>query len=242
MNVIIDIKSIHFKYPDTINKQLNGVTLKINEFEITTLTGKVGSGKSSILKHIIGINKPDKGKVLVDGKNISEDSNVFHKEIGFLFENPEDQIFYPNVAEDISFGPRNLGLRKAEIALRVINACEEVGILHLLDRDTITLSLGEKTLVALAGILAMKPKILLLDSPGLGLDLWTKPKILNLLKELKNNHTIVIASNDKDFLRISDKIFLIHEGKVKGSYKNYKNFRSGLDRRKDTLKKSKDEK
>lgn len=241
MGVIIDIRAIHFKYPGTEIKQLNGLTMKINEYEITVIVGKVGSGKSSVLKHINGLNKPSKGHVLVAGEDITNRDSVFHKEIGFLFENPEDQIFYPTVAEDVAFGPRNLGLKRNEINRRVIEACEEVEILHLLERETLSLSLGEKTLVAIAGILAMKPKILLLDSPGLGLDIWTKPMIIDLLKKLSNKHTIVIASNDKDFLNIADKIFLIDEGKVKGSYKSYKTFRSGLARRKDTLSKSKEE-
>ena len=155
--------------------------------------------------------------------------------MGFLFENPDHQIFYPIVADDVAFGPRNLGLSKSEINSRVVQACRDVEILHLLERETASLSLGEKTLVALAGVLSMRPKILLLDAPGVGLDIWTKSKVTNLLQELANHTTLVISSNDTEFLEIADRIFLLHNGKVVGKYKNYQNFRKSLAKREGVL-------
>ncbi|MCE7734526.1 MAG: ABC transporter ATP-binding protein [Candidatus Heimdallarchaeota archaeon] len=235
MDDYIKLKNLHFRFPETTRKQLNGITLSIKEFDVTVIVGKVGSGKSTLLRHINGLYKPSKGEVIIDDKTIDPKAKINFKEIGFLFENPEDQIFYPIVADDIAFGPRNLKLRKKEVHKRVIEVCEEVGILHLLEREIISLSLGEKTLVALAGILAMKPKILILDSPGVGLDFWTKPRIIKMIKDLSTNHTIIIATNDMDFLKIADRIFLLHDGKVKGKYKSYRTFRNALKRRTDTL-------
>ncbi|MCY3411937.1 MAG: ABC transporter ATP-binding protein [Candidatus Heimdallarchaeota archaeon] len=231
--MFIHVKNIHFRYPGQRRNLLNGVTLRVDEFQIVVIVGKLGSGKSSVLKHMNGLHKPSKGHVVVDGINVSQGTTIHYEKIGFLFENPEDQIFYPVVADDVAFGPRNLGLKKELVHRRVIEACQEVGILHLLDRETISLSLGEKTLVALAGLLAMKPKVLLLDSPGVGLDIWTKPKVIETIKKLSHNHTVVITSNDKEFIKIADRIYLLHEGKIKGSYKSYQNFRRGLSRRSD---------
>ena len=235
MEDYIKLKNIHFRYPETTRKQLNGISLTIKEFDITVIVGKVGSGKSTLLRHINGLYRPTKGEVIINNKVIDPKSKINFKEIGFLFENPEDQIFYPIVADDIAFGPRNLKLSRKEVHKRVIEACEEVEILHLLEREIISLSLGEKTLVALAGILAMRPKILILDSPGVGLDFWTKPRIIKLIKDLSSIHTIIIATNDMDFLKIADRIYLLHDGKVKGRYKSYKTFRTALKRRTDTL-------
>ncbi|MFV2014781.1 MAG: energy-coupling factor ABC transporter ATP-binding protein, partial [Candidatus Heimdallarchaeota archaeon] len=193
------------------------------------ITGKVGSGKSMLLRHLNGIIPAQIGEVEINGINISGDHDVaFSHNIGLLFENPDDQLFYPVVVDDVAFGPRNQNLPKEEISKRVLDACNSVDIIYLLERETASLSLGEKTLVAIVGIIAMKPEIILFDTPEVGLDLWTKPHILRLILDLKRNHTIVIVTNDLDIIRVADRILLLWNGKIRDEYNTYKEFKQSL--------------
>ncbi|MCH8907306.1 MAG: ABC transporter ATP-binding protein [Candidatus Heimdallarchaeota archaeon] len=227
--VVLQVSDLFFIYPKTSKQILNGVNLEIYQNEMVSITGKLGNGKSTLLRHLNAILKPQIGDVLIKQISVAENPNrSFHQEVGLLFENPDDQIFYPVVSDDIAFGPRNLGLSKNKVYQRVIEACEQLGILHLLERETSSLSFGEKTLVALAGILAMRNDIILLDSPEIGLDLWTKPDILKLLHSLKTEHTIVITTNDLDILRLSDRIFLLWDGKIRDVYNDFSLFKKAM--------------
>ncbi len=225
------IKDLHFIYPNTKKSLLRGVYCEFYPNEIVTVIGKLGSGKSTLLRHINGLEKIQRGKIILHNKELKNYGNTLFTRIGFLFENPDDQLFYPIVADDIAFGPRNQKLSKEEVYSRVISASEEVGIVHLLDRETSSLSFGEKKLVAMAGILATKPEIILMDSPSTGFDLWTKPNFIKLLEKLKKDHTLIIASNSEDMLRISDRILLLWNGKVRGTYKSFRTFKSAMSRR-----------
>ena len=227
--IVIETKDLRFAYPNTSKWILTGVNLKIKHKEIVALAGKMGTGKSTLLRHLNGIFTPQAGDVLINGQSVKENPNrLFHQEVGLLFENPDDQIFYPIVVDDIAFGPRNQGLSKSEVNKKILKACEEVKILHLLERETTSLSFGEKTLVAIAGLLAMESEILLFDSPEVGLDLWTKPGILNLLLSLKMNHTMVISTNDIDILNLADRILLLWDGKIRGDYPDFQSFMKAL--------------
>ncbi|MDH5646499.1 MAG: energy-coupling factor ABC transporter ATP-binding protein, partial [Candidatus Heimdallarchaeota archaeon] len=175
---------------------------------------------------------PQMGDVYINGISVKENSKKsFHTEVGLLFENPEDQLYYPIVADDIAFGPRNLKLNKKEIYRRVIQSSKELNILHLMERETSTLSFGEKTLVALAGMLAMNTKIILMDSPEIGLDFWSKPILIRLLERLKLNHTIVMCTNDTSLLKRADKILLLWKGKIREEFVDYREFRSSLSKK-----------
>lgn len=227
--IIIETRNLIYTHPKTRQRILKGVDLKIYKNEIVAITGKVGSGKSTLFKHLNGIIQAQIGEVEIHGINISGDEEAaYTHKIGLLFENPDENLFYPIVVDDIAFGPRNQNLSKEEISKRVLDACSSVGILHLLERETSSLSLGEKTLVTLAGIIAMKSEILLLDTPEVGLDLWTKPEILRLILNLKKNHTIVIATNDLDVMRSVDRILLLWNGKLREEYKNFAEFKRSL--------------
>lgn len=227
--VVIETRNLMYTHPKTRQRILKGVDLQIYKNEIVAITGKVGSGKSSLLRHLNGIFQAQIGEVEINGINISGDTDVaFSHQIGLLFENPDDQIFYPIVVDDVAFGPRNQNLPKEEISQRVLDACNSLDILHLLERETSTLSLGEKTLVAIAGIIAMKSEIILLDTPEVGLDLWTKPQILKLIMNLKKDHTIVITTNDLDIIRTADRILLFWNGKIRDEYKNFNEFKRSL--------------
>lgn len=227
--IVLKTSNLRYAYPNTTRWILNGVNLSIKKNEMVGIAGKYGSGKSTLLRHLNGIIKPLSGDVIINGESVRDNpKKSFHKEVGLLFENPDDQIFYPVVADDIAFGPRNLSLSKDAVYDRVIYACEEVNILHLLERETASLSFGEKTLVAIAGLLAMNTNILLLDTPEVGVDLWTKPNILNLLLKLKINHTLVISTNDIDMLNLTDRILLLWDGKIKGNYRGFQAFMNAL--------------
>ncbi len=227
--VSVETKNLHYTNPKTRQKVLKGVDLKIYTNEIIIITGKVGSGKSTLLRHLNGINEAQIGEVEINGINITGDTEAaFTHRIGLLFENPEDQIFYPIVVDDVAFGPRNQNLSKEEISERVLEAANSVNIVPLLERETSSLSFGEKTLVAIAGILAMKPEIILLDTPEVGLDLWTRPSVLRLILNLKKNHTVVIATNDLDIIRTADRILLLWNGKIQSEYKNFNEFKRSL--------------
>lgn len=229
MTIAIDLNDVHYYYTRAQGKILKGVTLQVEHNLFNVIVGRIGDGKSTLLKLMNGIFRPSEGEVVINGKSvIANPSYPFHQEVGLLFENPADQIFYPIVADDVAFGPRNLKMTKDEVQKRVISACEEVEILHLLERETNTLSYGEKTLVALAGILAMKPKIIIMDSPEIGLDLWTKPKILNLIQKLRLYHTLIISTNDKDIIRLADRIHVLWDGKVKDTFLSYEKFESSI--------------
>lgn len=227
--ISVETKNLHYTNPKTRQKVLRGIDLKIYTNEIVVVTGKVGSGKSTLLRHLNGINDAQIGEVEINGINISGDTEAaFTHRIGLLFENPEDQIFYPIVVDDVAFGPRNQNLSKEEISERVLEAANSVNIVTLLERETSSLSFGEKTLVAIAGILAMKPEIILLDTPEVGLDLWTRPNVLRLILNLKKEHTVVIATNDLDIIRTADRILLLWNGKIQSEYKNFNEFKRSL--------------
>ncbi|MHA2028872.1 MAG: energy-coupling factor ABC transporter ATP-binding protein [Candidatus Kariarchaeaceae archaeon] len=227
--IIIETRNLMFTHPKTKQRILKGVDLKIYKNEIVVITGKVGSGKTTLLRHLNGITSAQVGEVEINGINISGDLDVaFTHKIGLLFENPDDQIFYPIVVDDVAFGPRNQNLPKEKISERVLDACNSVNILHLLERERSSLSLGEKTMVAISGILAMDSEIILLDTPEVGLDLWTKPDILRLILNLKKQQTVVIATNDLDIVRTADRILLLWNGKIKDEFKNYTEFKRSL--------------
>jgi energy-coupling factor transporter ATP-binding protein EcfA2 len=227
----IELKNVYYHYPGTNKQLLRDINLEIKKNEITVIVGPVASGKSTLIRTINLLLEPDKGQVIINGKDAKDYHEKIYEMIGFLFQNPEDQLFYPVVVDDLAFGPRNLGLDRQEIHKRVIESSEQVGILHLLERETDSLSYGEKTLVALAGLLATRPSILLMDAPTTGLDLWSINRIIELLKKLKNTRTLVITTNTEEILKIADKIYFLWNGKIRGEYKSYRTFRSAMSRK-----------
>jgi cobalt/nickel transport system ATP-binding protein len=229
MASVLEIKNLEYTFQDTQTKLLKGVNLEVKRNQLVAIVGRIGGGKSTLLQHMNGLIKPQSGDVIINGKSVTQRPNYpFHQEVGLLFENPDDQIFYPIVADDIAFGPRNLKFPQNVVNSRVTRAAEEVGILHLLERDTGTLSYGEKTLVALAGILAMNCKIILMDSPEIGLDLWSRPKILDLIDQLRVQHTLVVSTNDTDMLKRADRILLLWNGKIRNTFLSYETFRASM--------------
>ena len=183
---------------------IQDVSMEIREGEFLALIGHTGSGKSTLAQHINGLLKPTSGKVLLDGKDIHEkgfDKKEVRKTIGLVFQYPEHQLFEETVAKDVGFGPKNLGLFEDEIKERVIEALQKVGLgePELMEKSPFELSGGQMRRVAMAGVLAMRPRILVLDEPAVGLDPQSREDMLQLISGLhKQGTTVVMISHSMD--------------------------------------------
>jgi cobalt/nickel transport system ATP-binding protein len=196
---VVTLQDIHFSYPEDI-VVFENLNFTLQHGEQVGLVGPNGSGKSTLFFIIMGLLKPQKGTVTIWEKEChnERDFESVRRRIGFLFQDPDDQLFSPTVEEDISFGPYNLGKGSDEVKHIVDNLCVRFGITKLKERVTYKLSWGQKRLVCLAGILAMKPDILILDEPTAGVDNAVKAKLISYLQE--TDQTLIAASHDHDFL------------------------------------------
>ncbi|MEJ8552941.1 energy-coupling factor transporter ATPase [Tepidibacter sp. Z1-5] len=204
------------------SKALDNVNLEISKGEIIGLIGHTGSGKSTLIQHLNGLLKPTSGNIIIDGVDIT-DPNIslteIRKKVGVVFQYPEYQLFEETICKDIAFGPTNLKLSEKEINDRVKESMELVGLDYneFKDRSPFDLSGGQKRRVAIAGVIAMKPDILILDEPTAGLDPAGRDEILSQIKFLhqKYNITIIISSHSmEDMAKISDRILVMYKGKV----------------------------
>lgn len=217
MNVI-ETKDIAYHYPDG-TEALKNVDFKASAGKIVALLGPNGAGKSTLFLHFNGILKPSAGKVIVNGKPVQYDKkglmNV-RQNVGIVFQNPDDQLFAPTVVEDVAFGPMNLGLSKEEVEERVKESLKRVGMDGFEKKPPHHLSGGQKKRVAIAGILAMKPKIMVLDEPTSGLDPKGASQILRILYELnKEGMTIIISTHDVDLVPLyAYQVYIISKGEI----------------------------
>lgn len=225
----IELKNVSYTYlPQTPfeRQALKNVNLSIEEGVLTAIAGHTGSGKSTLLQHLNGLLAPTQGEVLVDGVNLQgktkqEKQAAFkaRQAVGMVFQYAENQLFEETVAADIAFGPKNQKLTAAEIDKRVHEAMELVGLDYdkFAQRVPFQLSGGQMRRVAIAGVLAMKPKYLVLDEPAAGLDPASKEALIAQIKKLqqKNNMTIVLVSHSmEDIASLADSIIIMHDGKV----------------------------
>ena len=208
---------------------LDDVSFTAEDGQFIGIIGHTGSGKSTLLQHLNGLLKPDEGTVTVGNVDITQPGISMveiRKRIGLVFQYPEYQLFEETVAKDVAFGPKNLGLSETEIEERVKEAIELVGLDYetVKDRSPFELSGGQKRRVAIAGVVAMRPEVLILDEPTAGLDPKAHKDVLNMVEEVHRrtgNITIFVSHNMADIARLSDKILVIHSGKLvtKGSPK-----------------------
>jgi cobalt/nickel transport system ATP-binding protein len=215
---VIETKDITYEYPDG-TKALDKVNFNVDEGKIVALLGPNGAGKSTLFLHFNGILSPSTGSVIIDGVTIEynkKDLMQIRQKVGIVFQNPDDQLFAPTVLEDVAFGPMNMGLPKEEVEVRVKEALLRVGMEGFEKKPPHHLSGGQKKRVAIAGILAMKPKIMVLDEPTSGLDPKGASQILRLLYKLNNEGiTIVISTHDVDLVPLyASKVYIISEGKI----------------------------
>lgn len=201
---------------------LNNISCEFNEGEFIALIGHTGSGKSTLIQHLNGLLKPSSGKIIVDGLDITEKSiklSDIRKKVGLVFQYPEYQLFEETIEKDIEFGPRNLGLAEEEITNRVKRAMEMVGLDYETYRhkSPFDLSGGQKRRVAIAGVVAMEPKVLILDEPTAGLDPKGREDILKQIKTLHNdyNMTIIMVSHSmEDVAKIADRVIVMNKGEI----------------------------
>jgi energy-coupling factor transport system ATP-binding protein len=220
----ISVKEVSYHYNQglpTKRKALDGITLQINRGEFIGLIGPTGSGKSTLAQHLNGLLSPTSGEVWIEGENLKRknvDLRKIRQKVGLVFQFPELQLFEDTVYDDIAFGPKNLSLSKEEIDTRVRESMEKMGLDfdHFAFRSPFSLSGGEQRKVAIAGILALGPEILILDEPTCGLDGKSTQDMKNLLKQLSlNGITIILISHNMDLIaQLAQKIILLDQGKL----------------------------
>lgn len=197
------------------------VNLSVEEGGIIGVMGHTGSGKSTLIQHFNGLIRPDSGRILLDGKDIWEDKTKLREvrfKVGLVFQYPEYQIFEETVFADIAFGPKNMGLGDDEIRRRVLETANDIGLPEeLMERSPFDLSGGQKRRVAIAGVMAMEPRVLVLDEPTAGLDPAGRDKILSHIKKYheRTKNTILIVSHSmEDIASFADKILVMNKAKL----------------------------
>ena len=221
----IEIKGLTHIYNEGMpfaSKALDNVSFEIKDRDFVGLIGHTGSGKSTLIQHLNGILKPHSGEININGFNITDPSlnlTEVRKRVGVVFQYPEYQLFEETVEKDIAFGPNNLGLDPEEVDRRVKASMEAVGLDYELfkDKSPFELSGGQKRRVAIAGVIAMKPEVLILDEPAAGLDPGGRDEIFNLIKTLhkENNMTIILSSHSMDDMaRLAKTLIVMNKGKV----------------------------
>ena len=220
----IEIKHLTHIYNEGMpfaKKALDDITLTIEDGEFIGLIGHTGSGKSSLIQHFNALLKPTSGEILVNGVNILEDKAELRKvrqKVGLVFQYPEHQLFEMTVYKDVCYGPTNLGLSPEEIDARAKAALDAVGVKEeLYEKSPFELSGGQKRRVAIAGILAMNPEILILDEPTAGLDPKGRDEILDTVKTMhrKLGITVILVSHSmEDVAKLVDRIIVLYKGKV----------------------------
>ena len=224
MSEIIRCEHLRYVYnpglPDE-TAALDDVSFSIEEGDFVGIIGSTGSGKSTLISHFNGLNRPTSGRILIDGKDMwaeGADLRSFRFLVGLVFQYPEYQLFEETCAKDIAYGPRNMGLDEAEIARRVEEAAVFTGLdKALLDRSPFELSGGQKRRVAIAGVMAMEPRILVLDEPAAGLDPEGRDTILSQIRNYhkKTGVTVVLVSHSmEDIAKYADKVLVMHRAKV----------------------------
>lgn len=218
---IKNLTHVYMKRSPFEKKALDDVSLEIDDGEFVALIGHTGSGKSTLIQHINGLLKPDSGNIYINDIDITEKGaklSEIRKKVGLVFQYPEYQLFEETIEKDIAFGPKNLGLDDIEISKRVKRAMQMVGLDYesYKDKSPFDLSGGQKRRVAIAGVVAMEPNVLILDEPTAGLDPKGRDDILKQVKHLHDeyNMTIILVSHSmEDVAKVADRILVMHKGK-----------------------------
>ena len=203
-------------------KALNNVNLEINKGEFVAIIGHTGSGKSTLIQHFNGLERPKSGNVFYNDENIYENNYDLRKlrcKVGLVFQYPEHQLFEETVLKDVCFGPMNMGMSREEAEKKAKLMLEQVGINEkCYNKSPFELSGGQKRRVAIAGVLAMNPEIIVLDEPTAGLDPKGRDKILNRIKELHDNTgigVVLVSHSMEDVANYAQRLIVINNGKIK---------------------------
>lgn len=222
--VIIEVRDLSHRYMQGTPLEVSSLTdinMEVHADESVGIIGPAGAGKSTLLHHLNGLLRPVKGDVLVEGVSVfgaTVDIVAIRRRVGLVFQNPENQLFEQYAGDDVAFGPSNLNLPREEVRKRVRRAMEMVGLpFSFKDRLTQSLSLGEKRRLALAGVLAMEPKVLVLDEPTGSLDPEGRRGLLRILRKWRSSgrRAVVIASHSMDdIVELSDRVYVLVGGRV----------------------------
>ena len=220
---MIEIKNLSHAYrnADTLIYAVKNVNLLLERGKISCIIGHTGSGKSTLIQHLNGLLKPTEGEVLLDGKNIyGKDIKMkdVRRKVGIVFQYPEYQLFEETVYKDIAFAPKNYGLNEDEIKERVYAAAKTVGLKEKhMQKSPFELSGGQKRRVAIAGVLAMEPEMLVLDEPAAGLDPFGREKILYEIEKIRAERglgVVLVSHSMEDVAKHADKVCVMHNGEL----------------------------
>ena len=213
----IAVTGAHYTYDDG-TEALAGIDFHVEEGEFVAILGSNGSGKTTLINLLVGLLKPRSGEIMISGRASGGlSAEELHQRVGLVFQNPNDQLFAATVEEDVAFGPRNLSLPEAEVERRVTEALAAVAALPLRGRAIHHLSFGEQKRVSLAGVMAMRPSVLILDEPTAGLDPAGEAQMMQLLKKLNREEglTVILATHSVDMLPLfANRIYVLDHGRV----------------------------
>ncbi|MFW9959237.1 MAG: energy-coupling factor ABC transporter ATP-binding protein [Candidatus Odinarchaeota archaeon] len=214
MTCAIELSHLFFEYDEF---KMEDVSLSLHVGEQKAIVGLNGSGKTTLFKLILGLLEPVSGDIFVFDRKVTPD-NLWEvrQNVGFLFQNPDDQLFAPTVWEDVAFGPRNLGLSEEEVSERVEWALDRVGMSKFVNRPVNRLSHGEAKRIALAGIIAMRPSILILDEPFTGMDFKMVQKMIDIIQKLRQEGiSLLFTTHNRFFIENwSDSVAVIEDGRI----------------------------
>jgi cobalt/nickel transport system ATP-binding protein len=217
---LLELDNLFYSYPGQASQMaLQGASLRLPAGLKVALVGRNGCGKSTLLLHCNGILRPNRGLIRLAGRPVAYDRRSLYelrRRVGLVLQNPDDQLFSASVAQDLSFGPLNLGLNEAETRRRIQAAAELCQITELLERPTHALSGGEKVRVALAGVLAMEPELLIADEVTSNLDPWMRRQVLDIFQQLvSRNKTVLLATHEVELAhRWADLLVVMANGRV----------------------------
>lgn len=210
---IVEVRNVIFAYPDG-TEALKDVSLSVGQGEAVALVGANGAGKSTLLLHLNGYLTPTRGAVIIGGAALTRETAVaVRRTVGMVFQDPDDQLFMPTVAEDVAFGPLNAGLAPDEVERRVTTSLERVGMGHLKNRPPYKLSAGEKRAVAIATVLAMSPEVLVMDEPSSNLDPRGRRRLIDQLRSFE--HARIIATHDLELVvEVCSRVIVMDGGRI----------------------------
>lgn len=210
---MIKVENVSFKYKNNDNNILDNLSFEVSDNEIVAIVGKNGSGKSTIGKLISGILKLKEGTITIDDSKLVKSNKTLQNNIGIVFQNPENQIIFNNIYDELSFLLK--GLDKSEIEARINFALEKVGMIEYKNSDLYSLSLGQKQRMMIAEVLAKKPKYIILDEPTTMIDSKGKEDIYQIIKDLKKEgYTVICITNLAEEILIADRTLILNAGKI----------------------------
>ncbi|NLK44324.1 MAG: ATP-binding cassette domain-containing protein [Tissierellia bacterium] len=214
---MLKVNNLYYKYEDG-TEALNNINLDTSKGKVIGIIGANGSGKSTLFLNIMGILKPNKGSITYNDIPLKYNKaylREYKKQVNMVFQNPDQQLFYSNIFDDIAFSLRNMGVSEDIIREKVVNALMQVDALDLVDKPIHFLSYGQKKRIAIAGVLVMESSILLLDEPTSGLDPYMTKQMKEIINKISSSKTIIISSHDMDLIYdICDYIYILSKGSI----------------------------